>query len=124
MLTGLSTKLKYDATSRSKPHEIGRLEPVVTWLMGQPNELTLILARIGSLCEEFDIDIDPCIIEEIESDIRDFKPDPGTSVDPSLTVSRLVVLESWRQVGYINLYMVRDKFPTIFVRNAQPNTRL
>ncbi|CCO34042.1 hypothetical protein BN14_08134 [Rhizoctonia solani AG-1 IB] len=110
MLTGLSTKLKYDATSRSKPHEIGRLEPVVTWLMGQPNELTLILARIGSLCEEFDIDIDPCIIEEIESDIRDFKPDPGTSVDPSLTVSRLVVLESWRQVGYINLYMGKLTF--------------
>ncbi|CEL62421.1 hypothetical protein RSOLAG1IB_12564 [Rhizoctonia solani AG-1 IB] len=105
MLTGLPTKLKYDATSHSKPHEIGRIGPVATWLMGQPNELTLILARVGSLYEEFGIDVNPCIIEEIESDIRDFKPDPGTSANPSLIISRLVVLESWRQVGYINLYM-------------------
>ncbi|EUC56357.1 fungal-specific transcription factor domain protein [Rhizoctonia solani AG-3 Rhs1AP] len=105
MLTGLPTQLKYDATSRRKPNVSEDAEPIGTWLIGQPSEITLVLARISSLHDEFGVDVDPCIIEEIESDIRDFKPDPGTSVDPSLTVMRLVVLEAWRQVGYINLYM-------------------
>ncbi|KAJ1310622.1 hypothetical protein OPQ81_009152 [Rhizoctonia solani] len=104
MLTGLPTKLKYNATSRLKPGP-EKIESLATRLIGQPYELTLVLARISSLHEDFGVDVDPCIIEEIESDIRDFTPDPGISADPSLTVIRLVVLEAWRQVGYINLYM-------------------
>ncbi|KAF8679432.1 hypothetical protein RHS04_04879 [Rhizoctonia solani] len=105
MLTGLPTALKYDATTYPQGRAPGYTEPVGAWLTGQPSELTLILARISSLHDEFGIDIDPSIVEEIESDIRDFKPDPGTSAEPSRTIVRLVVLESWRQVGYINLYM-------------------
>ncbi|CAE6468888.1 unnamed protein product [Rhizoctonia solani] len=104
MLTGLPTKLKYDATFRPKPND-GHTEALGTWLIGQPYELTIVLARIISLHDDFGVDVDPRVIEEIESDIRDFKPDPGTSADPSLIVIRLVVLEAWRQVGYINLYM-------------------
>ncbi|CAE6432015.1 unnamed protein product [Rhizoctonia solani] len=104
MLTGLPTQLKYDANSRLLI-DPGTAEPVGTWLIGQPRELTLILARIFSLHDEFGVDVDSRIIEEIESDLKDFRPDPGISVEPSLMVTRLVVLEAWRQVGYINLYM-------------------
>ncbi|ELU36590.1 hypothetical protein AG1IA_09382 [Rhizoctonia solani AG-1 IA] len=97
MLTGLPTALKYDATTYPQGRAPGYAEPVGAWLTGQPSELTLILARITSLHGEFGIDVDPSIVEEIESDIRDFKPDPGTSAEPSRTIVRLVVLESWRQ---------------------------
>jgi hypothetical protein len=110
ILTGLPTNLKYDTSLRT-PVDASVLyidnHLGLSWLYGQPDQLTLILARINSLYQDFGSAIDQNVIQEIEQGIRDFKASTGSSPDPSLLVMRLVVQECWRQVAYIYLYMVR-----------------
>ncbi|KAG8732725.1 hypothetical protein FRC11_011328 [Ceratobasidium sp. 423] len=108
IITGLPTNLKYDTSLRTPidssvlyiDNHLG-----LSWLYGQPDRITLILARTNSLYQEFGACVDARIIQEIEQDIRNFKANYGNSPDPSLLVIRLIVQECWRQVAYIYLYM-------------------
>ncbi|CAE6504169.1 unnamed protein product [Rhizoctonia solani] len=108
IITGLPTNLQYDTSLRSPidssvlyiDNHLG-----LSWMYGQPDGITLILARINSLYQNFGTKTDVGIIQEIEQDIQSFKVISGRSPDPSLLVMRLVVQECWRQVAYIYLYM-------------------
>ncbi|CAE6473320.1 unnamed protein product [Rhizoctonia solani] len=108
IVTGLPTNLTYDTSLRS-PVDTSVLyidnHLGLSWLYGQPDSITLILARTNSLYQEFGASVNSNIIEEIEKDIQRFKAVSGSSPDPSLLVMRLVVQECWRQVAYIYLYM-------------------
>ncbi|KAF8680078.1 hypothetical protein RHS04_04880 [Rhizoctonia solani] len=108
MITGLPTILKYDTSLRT-PVDASVLyidnHLGLSWLYGQPDQITLILARINSLYQDYGSSVDPGVVREIERGVEDFKVNSGSSPDPSLLVMRLVVQECWRQVAYIYLYM-------------------
>ncbi|KAB5590667.1 Fungal-specific transcription factor domain containing protein [Ceratobasidium theobromae] len=107
-ITGLPMNIKYSTALRSSL-EISALDATeylgLSWLHGQPDRLTLILARINSLYQEFGTNIDAYILQDIEYAIQGFRANPGRSSDPTLTVTRLVVQEAWRQAVFIYFYM-------------------
>jgi hypothetical protein len=76
------------------------------WMNGVPDQFVLMLARMNVLREESSPQVDPNIISELESKVKNFRPILGTYSDSYLTVARLTVQESWRQAMYIYLYMV------------------
>ncbi|KAG8732724.1 hypothetical protein FRC11_011327 [Ceratobasidium sp. 423] len=57
-LTGLPTKLKYDATFRPKPNAPERIESLGTWLIGQPYELTIVLCNVGGVTKSRTLAVD------------------------------------------------------------------
>ncbi|KAG8736273.1 Maltose acetyltransferase [Ceratobasidium sp. 414] len=78
------------------------------WMNGVPDHFLVMLARMNMLREEFAPNVDPQIVQELEAGIDNFKPTLDESPDSYLKVARLMVQESWRQVMYIYLYMVRS----------------
>jgi hypothetical protein len=76
------------------------------WVYGVPDRLVVILAQINALWEDFGNYVDGKIITELELKIRSFTPVVGVSIEPTLSVGRLVVQECWRQAALIYLYMV------------------
>ncbi|CAE6468895.1 unnamed protein product [Rhizoctonia solani] len=127
IITGLPTNLKYDTSLRTPidssvlyiDNHLG-----LSWLYGQPDRITLILARTNSLYQDFGTSVDARIIREIEQDIRSFKANYGNSPDPSLLVIRLIVQECWRQVAYIYLYMTLCNANTLDTRVRIAQQRL
>ncbi|KAG9092883.1 hypothetical protein FS749_015375 [Ceratobasidium sp. UAMH 11750] len=75
------------------------------WMHGIPDQFIVLLARMNMLRVDFAPNVDPQVIGEIQAEIKNFRPVLGVSTDPFLTVARLAVQESWRQVLYIYLYM-------------------
>ncbi|QRW07171.1 Fungal specific transcription factor domain [Ceratobasidium sp. AG-Ba] len=75
------------------------------WMNGVPDQFLVMLARMNMLLEDSAPNIDPAIVQELEMEIRTFRPVLGDSPDPYLRVARLMVHEVWRQVMYIYLYM-------------------
>ncbi|KAG8739960.1 hypothetical protein FRC10_004959 [Ceratobasidium sp. 414] len=75
------------------------------WMHGIPDQFIMLLARMNMLRVDFAPNVDPQVIDEIEAEIKNFRPVLGVSTDPLLTVARLGVQESWRQALYIYLYM-------------------
>ncbi|KAG9097838.1 hypothetical protein FS749_005346 [Ceratobasidium sp. UAMH 11750] len=75
------------------------------WMHGIPDQFIVLLARMNMLRVDFAPNVDPRVIGEIQAEIKNFRPVLGVSTDPFLTVARLAVQESWRQVLYIYLYM-------------------
>ncbi|CAE6371438.1 unnamed protein product [Rhizoctonia solani] len=99
---------RYDTTMMHEIQEpVFSLEngPGMRWLYGIPDKLTIILARMNGLLEDFGSSVDHKIVKELETDIRDVETATLPSADPSLAFGRLVVQECWRQVAYIYLYM-------------------
>jgi hypothetical protein len=84
--------------------------PGLRWLYGLPDRLVVTLAQMNALLEDFGGSVDAAIIKELEIEIGNFKPIVPASVDPILTIGRLVVQESWRQAAFIYLYMVISVF--------------
>ncbi|KAG8689225.1 hypothetical protein FRC11_003689, partial [Ceratobasidium sp. 423] len=74
------------------------------WLIGIPDRMVFVLARINSLREDGAVP-PPGVVSEIENEIRGFRPFQSSSHDSFLMVTRLMVQECWRQVAYIYLYM-------------------
>ncbi|KAJ1311918.1 hypothetical protein OPQ81_010378 [Rhizoctonia solani] len=81
--------------------------PGLRWLIGLPDKLLLVLARMNTLLENPGSHADRRVVRELEEDLGAFKPCiscvPGD--DPVLVVGRLAVQESWRLAGYVYLYM-------------------
>ncbi|KAJ1306057.1 hypothetical protein OPQ81_010770 [Rhizoctonia solani] len=75
------------------------------WFYGVPDRLVVTLARINALREDYGDCVDATIIRELELEIGSFRPVLGTSDEPILVVSRLIVQECWRQAAFIYLYM-------------------
>ncbi|KAL5641761.1 hypothetical protein ACGC1H_002020 [Rhizoctonia solani] len=79
--------------------------PGTRWVYGVPDRLLILFARMNTLLEEFGSGVDPRMIRELETEIKEAKAIVVASTDPSLAIGRLVVQECWRQVAYIYLYM-------------------
>ncbi|CAE6449206.1 unnamed protein product [Rhizoctonia solani] len=105
LVSGRSMFFKYDVGFTEETWNRIALEDGLQWLRGLPGQFLVLLAWINGLCEEFGVNVDPQLVIEIESRIRDTRFTPGVSSDPILTVRRLAVKECWRQTVYVYLYM-------------------
>ncbi|KAG8736272.1 hypothetical protein FRC10_009489 [Ceratobasidium sp. 414] len=107
--TGRPMIFEYDVTQTPDIYEhIPQVDNVgVQWMHGVPDHFLVMLARVNMLREEFAPNVNPEIVQELEAGIDGFKPTLDESPDSYLKVARLAVQESWRQVMYIYLYMVR-----------------
>ncbi|CAE6416539.1 unnamed protein product [Rhizoctonia solani] len=74
------------------------------WLIGIPDRIVIVFARINALREDGAITASE-VVSEIEQEIRSFRPFQSPSSNSFLMVTRLMIQESWRQVAYIYLYM-------------------
>ncbi|CAE6443290.1 unnamed protein product [Rhizoctonia solani] len=81
--------------------------PGLRWLYGVPDWLMVILARMNTLLEDYGSCLDPGIAKGLEEEIRSKRTIVAGSVDPSMSMGRIVVQESWRLAALIYLFMVR-----------------
>ncbi|ELU36638.1 fungal zn(2)-Cys(6) binuclear cluster domain-containing protein [Rhizoctonia solani AG-1 IA] len=79
--------------------------PGLRWLYGVPDWLMVILARMNTLLEDYGSCVDPGIAKELEEEIRSERTIVAASVDPSMSMGRIVVQESWRLAALIYLFM-------------------
>ncbi|KAG8698706.1 hypothetical protein FRC08_005759 [Ceratobasidium sp. 394] len=105
--TGRPMLLQYDVTHIPDLCEcILEVDNIgLQWMNGVPDHFLVMLARMHALRAESAPNVDPRIVQELESGIDNFKPALDESPDSYLRVTRLMVQESWRQVMYIYLYM-------------------
>ncbi|CAE6504858.1 unnamed protein product [Rhizoctonia solani] len=78
------------------------------WLLGIPDQFTLLFGYLGGLKEDADAagtTVDPRIIEQVEEDLKNIPIIMCESKDPALAIGRMVVQECWRQAMSIYLYM-------------------
>jgi hypothetical protein len=109
VVTARPQLFKYDVSHTPETAErLMNAEFGLQWLHGFPNQFVILLALISGLHEDIGTHVDPHIVSDIEEQIRSVTFPPAlVSSDPFLGISRLVVLECWRQAVYIYLYMVR-----------------
>ncbi|CAE6453788.1 unnamed protein product [Rhizoctonia solani] len=105
LVSGRSMFFRYDVSFTGETWGRIAIEDGLQWLRGLPGQFLVLLAWINGLCEEFGTNVDPLLVTEIETRIRDARFIPGVSSDPILTVRRLAVKECWRQVVSVYLYM-------------------
>ncbi|KAG8725760.1 hypothetical protein FRC11_001553, partial [Ceratobasidium sp. 423] len=112
VLTHRPMFFRYDLNFLSPRHEEllnADNGPGLRWLIGVPDHLVFIFAKMNTLLEDFGncMDSDSEMVQELERDIEACKPviSSGTGEDPALNVGRVVVQQSWRLAGYVYLYM-------------------
>ncbi|CAE6404300.1 unnamed protein product [Rhizoctonia solani] len=79
--------------------------PGLRWLYGVPDWLMVILARMNTLLEDYGSCLDPAVASGLEEEIRSKRTIVAAGVDPSLSMGRIVVQESWRLAALIYLFM-------------------
>ncbi|KEP45864.1 putative fungal zn(2)-cys(6) binuclear cluster domain protein [Rhizoctonia solani 123E] len=79
--------------------------PGLRWLYGVPDWLMVILARMNTLLEDYGSCLDPTVATGLEEEIRSKRTIVAAGVDPSLSMGRIVVQESWRLAALIYLFM-------------------
>ncbi|CAE6502976.1 unnamed protein product [Rhizoctonia solani] len=79
--------------------------PGLRWLYGVPDWLMVILARMNTLLEDYGGCVDAEVAKGLEEEIRSKRTIVAGSVDPSLSMGRIVVQESWRFAALIYLFM-------------------
>ncbi|QRV78220.1 Fungal Zn(2)-Cys(6) binuclear cluster domain [Ceratobasidium sp. AG-Ba] len=62
------------------------------WMNGVPNQFLVMLARMNMLLEDSAPNTDPRVVQELEMEIRTFRPVLGDSPDPYLRIARLMGL--------------------------------
>ncbi|CAE6527750.1 unnamed protein product [Rhizoctonia solani] len=110
MMTHRPMSFRYDLEFLSpRDEELLSAEggPGFSWSIGAPDLLVITLARMNTFLETHGHSVDSNTVQALEKEIGAFKPilssNPGG--DPSLTIKRFVVQESWRLIGYAYLYM-------------------
>ncbi|KAH7345494.1 hypothetical protein B0J17DRAFT_640083 [Rhizoctonia solani] len=110
MITHRPMFFQYDLEFLSPQDEVllsAENGPGFSWSIGIPDRLVVVLAKMNTFLENHGDCMDPGVVLALEKEIGACKPiissNPGG--DPSLTVGRLVVQESWRLTGYTYLYM-------------------
>ncbi|KAG8681662.1 hypothetical protein FRC11_000817, partial [Ceratobasidium sp. 423] len=78
------------------------------WLYGLPDQFILLIAWINSMAEKPDIDYSETIVW-IEKNLPKIKIATNESGDALLRIGRMVVLECWRCIVLIYLYMMLCK---------------
>jgi hypothetical protein len=109
VITGRPMFFRYDVAYTSKITEsMMHVEnhTGLRWLYGIPDQLTVTLARMNALREDFGVFVGEAYIRELEAEIASFKVIVGYSGGTTLAAARIVVQECWRQAAYIYLYMV------------------
>ncbi|KAH7345474.1 hypothetical protein B0J17DRAFT_640009 [Rhizoctonia solani] len=109
VLTGRPMFFRYDVEfTPEAPESQFFLEdgPALRWLYGVPDRLVLTFAKMNALFEDFGPRVGKDVVDELEAEIKDIKPIIEASVEPSLSVARLVVQECWFTAALIYLYMV------------------
>ncbi|KAG8736274.1 hypothetical protein FRC10_009491, partial [Ceratobasidium sp. 414] len=96
---------RYDVTPLPDLGELDKISPGLQWMHGIPDQFLVMLARMNMLREDFAPDVDPWIINDLETQITNFEPIVDRSINSYLAIARLTVQESWRQAMYIYLYM-------------------
>ncbi|CAE6483727.1 unnamed protein product, partial [Rhizoctonia solani] len=79
--------------------------PGLRWLYGVPDWLMVILARMNTLLEDYGSCLDPGVAKGLEEEIRSKRMIVAGGVDPSLSMGRIVVQESWRFAALVYLFM-------------------
>ncbi|KAJ1310631.1 hypothetical protein OPQ81_009160 [Rhizoctonia solani] len=79
--------------------------PGLRWLYGIPDWLMIILARMNTMLEDYGSCLDPLVATALEEEIRSKRTIVAGGVDPSLSMGRIVVQESWRLAALIYLFM-------------------
>ncbi|CAE6533003.1 unnamed protein product [Rhizoctonia solani] len=79
--------------------------PGLRWLYGVPDWLMVILARMNTLLEDYGSCLDPGVAKGLEEEIRSKRTIVAGGVDPSLSMGRIVVQESWRLAALVYLFM-------------------
>ncbi|CAE6478216.1 unnamed protein product [Rhizoctonia solani] len=108
VLTGRPMFFRYDVEfTPEAPESLFFLEngPALRWLYGVPDRLVLTFAKMNALFEDFGPRVGKDIVGELEVEIRDMKSITGTSLEPSISMARLVVQECWFLTALIYLYM-------------------
>ncbi|CAE6397341.1 unnamed protein product [Rhizoctonia solani] len=100
-LTGFPMTFRYYA---SPALEEPQFETSAHWIVGVPDRLIVLFARMHALREDGSLP-SPELVSELEGVIRRFKPVLSESTNSFLCVTRMMVQECWRQVAYIYLYM-------------------
>ncbi|KAG8757131.1 hypothetical protein FRC11_004774 [Ceratobasidium sp. 423] len=92
------------------------------WLHGTPDRVVAMFAKVNAMRED-GREPTPEIVAVFERGIREFEPTQSNSRDSFLSLTRLVVLESWRQAAYVYLYMglCGDSSDTPRVKQALKN---
>ncbi|CAE7145503.1 unnamed protein product [Rhizoctonia solani] len=117
MLTHRPMFFRYDVTY---PHYLSDASfttedgPGLRWLYGVPDWLMVILARMNTLLEDYGSCLDPGVAKGLEEEIRSKRTIVAGGVDPSLSMGRIVVQESWRLAALIYLFMVGALFSALF----------
>lgn len=101
---------RYDVSYTPDVRNQMALDSTSQCLHGVPGQFVVLAAWINTLYEEFGSSVDPQYVFHIEREIRDVTILSSSSDDPTFSVLRLVVLECWRQVMYVYLYMVSVVF--------------
>ena len=70
----------------------------------------VILARMNTLLEDYGSCLDPTVATGLEEEIRSKRTIVAEGVDPSLSMGRIVVQESWRLAVPVYPFMVRVLF--------------
>ncbi|CAE7197917.1 unnamed protein product, partial [Rhizoctonia solani] len=83
------------------------------WLFGAPDHYILLLAWINTLYERQGVNVEPCVLGQVEEALSEIRIPPVGSTDPALRVGGVAVQEGWRQAVYIYLYM------TLYGANAE-----
>ncbi|CCO32130.1 hypothetical protein BN14_06183 [Rhizoctonia solani AG-1 IB] len=108
MLTHRPMFFRYDLTLPAHLSELvfnAEDGPGLRWLYGVPDWLMVILARMNTLLEDYGSCVDPGIVKGLEDEIRSKRTIVAGSVDPSMSMGRIVVQESWRLAALIYLFM-------------------
>ncbi|KAG8757605.1 hypothetical protein FRC11_004432 [Ceratobasidium sp. 423] len=112
VLTHRPMLFRYDLNFLSPRHEEllnADDGPGLRWLIGVPDRLVFIFAKMNTLLEDFEncMDSDLEMVKELERDIEACEPviSSDTGEDPALKVGRVVVQQSWQLAGYVYLYM-------------------
>ncbi|CAE6468872.1 unnamed protein product [Rhizoctonia solani] len=108
VLTGRPMFFRYSVEFASGvPESLFLLEdgPGIRWVYGVPDRLTLTFAKMNALLEDFGPQLGRELVKELEEEIKRMKPIVGSSTEPLLSVSRMVVQECWFLAALIYLYM-------------------
>ncbi|CAE6468307.1 unnamed protein product [Rhizoctonia solani] len=82
-------------------------EPGMRWSIGIPARLVVVLAKMNILLESYGNCVDQETLRDLKEEVGSCKSvissSPGD--DPTLTVGKLMVQESWKLAGYVYFYM-------------------
>ncbi|CAE7193463.1 unnamed protein product, partial [Rhizoctonia solani] len=79
--------------------------PDLRSVLGVPDRLSMTLARMNGLYEDFGSHVPSQIVNELEQEIEHIRLPSGPSTEPPLSIRRATIQQCWFQAALIYLYM-------------------